>query len=176
MQPMRSAIKCSKASRSPPRLSGGPEGTWAGGTRSQEAPWAGGAAAALSSSCSEAPGHSSVRRAGRGCGAGQGRELGAGGMRQGQRHLGAAPGSHMQITCNLWASTRLSPPRGRAGCRAGCREQRTHLSSSMLPLSASWPSLLPSVSSSSSPRSISSSFPASGRVYAYPLEREGRVV
>lgn len=56
------------------------------------------------------------------------------------RHLGAVLETHMQITCNL--------------------------SSSMLPLSVSPASLF---STSSSPRSMSSSLPASERVYAYPL-------
>lgn len=57
------------------------------------------------------------------------------------RHLGAVLETHMQITCNL--------------------------SSSMLPLSVSPASLFSSASSS--PRSMSSSLPASERVYAYPL-------
>lgn len=144
VQPMRSAIKCSKASRSPARLSRDPEGTSAGSTRSEDVPPAG-KPQLLSVPCApRCPG--TPVYGGQGGAAARGRAgswgpPGAGGVRQGRRHLGAAPGTHMQITCNL--------------------------SSSMLPLSASWPSLLPSVSSS--PRSISSSFPASGRVYAYPL-------
>lgn len=99
VQPMRSAIKCSKASRSP--LHGCPRGPRGDVGRGEPRP-------------RSVPGAPRLRGTPvyGGQGEGQGGEVGAGGMRQGQRHQGAAPGSHMQITCNLWARTRLSPPRG----------------------------------------------------------------
>lgn len=99
VQPMRSAIKCSKASRSP--LHGCPRGPRGDVGR-------GGAAAALSSWCSEAPGHSSVRRAGRGAGRGGGRGWDEAGPEAPGSSSGLSHADHLQP---VGEDTAVTPPR-----------------------------------------------------------------
>lgn len=163
MQPTRSAIKCSKASRSshtavrraPARAAaatGGGKGEVgrqhrSGGMRLRP----GGRSCFQSVVLQDAwgtpvyvSGRATPQLLGRGSSGARGC-LGRGTRAEGRfgraaRHLGAVLETHIQMTCNL--------------------------SSSMLPLSVSPASLF---STSSSPRSMSSSLPASERVYAYPL-------